>query len=168
MSREVGLGRLQMICRYGSYVLLILLAFVLMFTVLITTLLFLPDISQQIFEINDYASITILLLSVIILVVISFFILLTTYMLLSAIGRGRTPFTIQNVKSLKLISLFLLLSGVVSSALNVVIEKVVASNVVFVQSSVDLTPIFAAIIVYCLALIFQYGVGLQEESDQTL
>lgn len=97
--------------------------------------------------------------------------------LLKSLYNGYTPFDMDNVKRLKYISYMLGLTGFLQFAMDVAYplfsyidttggEQVKAS---FFRLSIS-TPLIlvVAAIVFCVALVFQYGTGLQRQSDETL
>lgn len=98
------------------------------------------------------------------------------------IHQGPSPFVAGNVKKLKRISLILLVVFFVIIGLRILevaftatyiyqpepVEYVMIQNFGF---SLDMTPFVLpvlAFVVYCIALVFEYGIVLQTESDETL
>lgn len=88
------------------------------------------------------------------------------YGLASNLSRSETPFETANVVLMKRVALVCALGFVAIMIVRVALFLVL--DVPDVQFNIDLTPLFMAIVVYFLALVFQYGVELQEESDSFL
>lgn len=168
MDGEFQIKRLQKICRFGSYLIAILLIFLILAAIAVFIVAaFVPEIRDEVFNSGD-ASLNLLNEIVFfITVVITVVILTVVYQLMNAISKGRTPFTIQNVKYIKSIAVLLLILGVVVTILNLTFSLTNTAGMEY-DANIEVTPMLAAIVVYCISLVFQYGVVLQEESDQTL
>lgn len=84
----------------------------------------------------------------------------------STINRENTPFSTNVLKHLKQISIILL----ISSFLPNVIESILVMNLMVLgdTSLVNGASLIVALITFSLVKIFDYGVSLQIENDQTL
>lgn len=98
------------------------------------------------------------------------------------IQRGPSPFVAGNVKILKRISLILIVVFAVIIVLRV-LEALFTATYIFQAGpadytmmqnfnfSLEMTPLVLpvlAFVVYCIALVFEHGIVLQTESDETL
>lgn len=168
MNENFDLKRLQTICRYGSYCIIIVMALFLLMALVMAALLFFPESWQEIIDAGVPESEIIPLIVVLIVTsVIMLLVLGIVYKLMKAISKERTPFTIKNVKYIKLISILVFIAGL---AIPIIENLVVKITYPEVESSISINffMVLAAIAMYCLSLVFQYGVYLQTESDQTL
>ena len=80
--------------------------------------------------------------------------------------RASSPFTDENVKTMKLLALILFVFGIIAPIMNVIANGLMDN--VSIPEWIGMEVIIGAVIFYCLSLIFQYGTELQKESDQTL
>lgn len=168
MNENFDLKRLQTICRYGSYCIITVMALFLLMAFVMAALLFFPESWQEIIDAGVPESEIIPLIVVLIVTsVIMLLVLGIVYKLMKAISKERTPFTIKNVKYIKLISILVFIAGL---AIPIIENLVVKITYPEVESSISINffMVLAAIAMYCLSLVFQYGVYLQTESDQTL
>lgn len=168
MNENFDLKRLQTICRYGSYCIIIVMALFLLVAFAMAVLLFFPESWQEIIDAGVPESEIIPL--IVVLIVTSAIMLLVlgiVYKLMKAISKERTPFTIKNVKYIKIISILVFIAGL---AVPVIENLVVSITYPEIESSISINffMVLAAVAMYCLSLVFQYGVYLQTESDQTL
>lgn len=86
--------------------------------------------------------------------------------ILGTVNSESTPFVAANVKRLKAIAILMACLSVVPSFISQIIGLILGStNLVL---SVELGMVLIALVVWCLALIFEYGVSLQEREDETL
>lgn len=100
-------------------------------------------------------------------------ILIVVSLLLKSVEREYTPFNSNNVKKLKILSGLLIMfepvhfiSGKVVNMIHPVILKT-GEKITTVVSFGGV--IFAlGLVVFCIALIFEYGIELQKQSDETL
>ena len=93
-------------------------------------------------------------------------ILILTHQIFKDISREYTPFLEKHFKRMKEIALLLLISSLLEPSLFSGSSSLVPYLTVFIWPGCE-SIIFAAI-VYCFALIFQYGSALQQQSDETL
>ena len=99
----------------------------------------------------------------------SFFvaILIVTNRIFKDISREYTPFLPQNIRRMKKIALLLLLDSIISPPIDLAIRASISASTSSLSGfSTEMTIL--AIVIYCFALIFQYGVVLQQQSDETL
>jgi hypothetical protein len=103
-------------------------------------------------------------------------------LILKDVSQGITPFSTVQVKRIKLIALLLLLYGISDSIISFIMAGVTTliENSGFVSGivvsggsneSFVLIPIgvfIAAILTYCLSIVLEYGIKLQEQSDEIL
>ena len=93
--------------------------------------------------------------------------------LLWSIRRGETPFTRKNVVKLKAAAIILVLFEPYYLASQYFMHKyfpiILADNTTVVtKSSLGGMIIAAGLVVYCVALVFEYGVSIQRQIDETL
>ena len=168
MNEKFELKRLQTICRYGSYCIIIVMALFLLIAFAMAGLLFFPESWQEIIDAGVPESEIIPL--IVVLIVTSAIMLLVlgiVYKLMKAISKERTPFTIKNVKYIKIISVLVFIAGLAVPAIENLVVKITYPEIEF-TISINFFMVLAAVAMYCLSLVFQYGVYLQTESDQTL
>lgn len=77
---------------------------------------------------------------------------------------GETPFTMGNVHHLRMISLYMLLALVIGEIVEAVLTGLLNCEV----NEEALGSILSVIIVCALSFVFEYGVKLQEQVDETL
>jgi len=99
----------------------------------------------------------------------SFFIaiLIVTNRIFKDISLEYSPFLPKNIRRMRKIAILLLIDSLISPSIDTAIRKSIsltATNSSFFNSEM----IILAIVIYCFALIFQYGVELQQQSDETL
>lgn len=90
--------------------------------------------------------------------------------------KGKPPFTLLQVRRLRLIALLLIVYAVLDFAVTSNMASVsiaqVSSGYALTNDNVivpiNLAPIFAAGVVFAFSFVFKYGVLLQEFSDETL
>ncbi len=84
--------------------------------------------------------------------------------ILFGMKNGETPFTMANVHHLRMISLYMLLALVIGEIVEAVLTGILNCEV----NEEALGSILSVIIVYALSFVFEYGVKLQEQVDETL
>ncbi|MDP4153955.1 MAG: hypothetical protein Q8865_11050 [Bacillota bacterium] len=98
----------------------------------------------------------------------SFFvaILILTNRIFKDISREYSPFLPKNISRMKKIAMLLFVDSIISPEISAAIGK----SLSLVDNPVNFrSELFVlAIIIYCFALIFQYGADLQQQSDETL
>ena len=105
--------------------------------------------------------------------VLSLLILFCVLFLLRSIFKERTPFTKKNVKYLKVISILLIIFEPLQMFISWIGNKffpIILDNSIKITSFTTLGGILliTGIGVFCIALVFEYGVILQTQSDETL
>lgn len=168
MNEKFELKRLQTICRYGSYCIIIVMALFLLVAFAMAVLLFFPESWQEIIDAGVPESEIIPL--IVVLIVTSAIMLLVlgiVYKLMKAISKERTPFTIKNVRYIKIISVLVFIAGLAVPIIENLVVKITYPEIES-TISINFFMVLAAVAMYCLSLVFQYGVYLQTESDQTL
>ena len=85
---------------------------------------------------------------------------------LSTVNTEKTPFVVENVKRLKIISVLMAVLSVVPSWLAQIVSFILGDRSLLME--VELGMIMIALVIWCLALIFEYGVSLQQREDETL
>jgi len=102
------------------------------------------------------------------LITISFSSWVISLILLLAIKKDETPFNLKNVKRLKIIAIILVLYEPIYIILNQVQYR--HYEIPYESSGIMFTGLLitAGLIVYCVALVFQYGITLQNQVDETL
>jgi hypothetical protein len=93
--------------------------------------------------------------------------LLITSFIFRDIVRGDSPFVKKNVERIKLVSLFLAASAVLTPCLQFMFINLFAQNA-NVNISLDLGNMIFAAVFFCLALVFEYGAELQRQADETI
>ena len=83
--------------------------------------------------------------------------------LMNSIHDEYSPFTAENVESLKHVSVIYLVSSVLLAALELLTNGNISGAVFMFLGSM-----LISVVMYCLALVFRYGGVLQKESDETL
>lgn len=94
----------------------------------------------------------------------------------SSTSKGESPFSMKQVKRLRMISCLLLLYAVLDSAitLNTAAMQLETFNSGYISTNestvltLNFAPFVAAAVVYAFSFVFKYGVLLQEFSDETL
>ncbi len=86
--------------------------------------------------------------------------------ILRTVDTESTPFVAANVKRLKVMSILMACLSVVPSWLSQIISLILGDRSLMLN--VELSMIMIALIIWCLALIFEYGVSLQQREDETL
>ncbi len=168
MNEKFELKRLQTICRYGSYGIILVMAVFILLLFALVVLLFIPEVWQTLIDEGIPESEIIPLIVVLIATsVIMLLVLGIVYKLMKAISKERTPFTIKNVKYIKIIAVLVFIAGLVIPIIENTMVKITHPEI---ESSISINffMVLAAVAMYCLSLVFQYGVYLQTESDQTL
>jgi len=94
-------------------------------------------------------------------------ILFVTGNILKAISREGTPFTKKNSNKIRVIALLLIASESVIPALQLLIYVVLLPES-GATATFNFGNIIIAAVFFCLALIFDYGSQLQQESDELL
>ena len=99
----------------------------------------------------------------------SFFIaiLILTNRIFKDISHEYTPFLSKNIIRMKKIAMLLLINNYISPYIDMAIGKSISLTQ---ANSLDFSSemIILAVVIYCFALIFQYGADLQQQSDETL
>jgi hypothetical protein len=99
--------------------------------------------------------------------------LIISFSLLNSIRKEETPFTIKNTTKLKVVALLL-----VAYEITVIISQYIIHNVFLryenpdhgtvMETSLGGIVIVLGLVVYCIALVFEYGISLQNQVDETL
>lgn len=99
----------------------------------------------------------------------SFFIaiLISTNRIFKDISHEYSPFLSKNIRRMKKIALLLLLDSFLSPQIDLAIRSSISMTSA-APSDFSAEMFVLAIIIYCFSLIFQYGVDLQQLSDETL
>ena len=108
-----------------------------------------------------------------VLIVLS--ILTCAMVLLRAIKKDETPFNIKNVKLLKSVAFLTAVLDpyeIVASRIPTFLPKIDISGLYRFELATTFLPsgcfFVAGIVVYCVSLIFKYGISLQKQFDETL
>jgi len=86
--------------------------------------------------------------------------------ILGTVNSESTPFVAANVKRLKAMAILMACLSVVPGWLSQIVSLILGSRSLML--SVELGMIMIALVIWCLALIFEYGVSLQQREDETL
>ncbi len=85
---------------------------------------------------------------------------------LNTVKTESTPFVAENVKRIKAIAILTAITGVVPSWISQIVSLFGGNKDIFIDVSVD--KIVIGLVIWCVALIFEYGVNLQQRDDETL
>ena len=96
---------------------------------------------------------------------VAFMVFFMLYRIFAAISKEHTPFTAVNAKRMKQVAILVIIMGVINSIIEFVAQRLLASPEGY---SIDLMWVVIAAVIYCIALIFDYGCQLQQQSDETL
>ncbi len=99
-------------------------------------------------------------------VAIGSFIMLLCERILKTVNAEKTPFVTENVRRLKIMAVLMAALSVVPSWLSQIVGLIMGGKSLLLN--VELGMILIALVIWCLALIFEYGVSLQEREDETL
>ena len=90
--------------------------------------------------------------------------------LLYSIRKGETPFSIRNVNKLKVIAVLLAIYEPYYFIVQRLINKFlpILGSLIVVESSLGGVVFVSGLVIYCVALVFQYGISLQSQVDETL
>ena len=93
--------------------------------------------------------------------------------LLYSIRKDETPFCTRNVNKLKAIAVLLAVyepyDFIVQRLINKFIPIVLGDgSLIVVESSLGGVVFVSGLVIYCVALVFQYGISLQSQVDETL
>lgn len=110
--------------------------------------------------------ITLLVLSSVVYLVLFAGMLRTAGRIFSDISRTMLPFTRENAKRIKTMSVFMAFLAVASPAVEWTLGLVLGVPAVTYHFSLEL--LIASAVLYCLAHIFEYGAVLQQQADETL
>jgi len=83
------------------------------------------------------------------------------------ISRGNSPFEKKNAEKIKIISYLMVALGVLVPLLQFLIVYIFIGGI-YTSVAINLENIVFAAVFFCLALIFEYGAELQQQSDETL
>ena len=99
--------------------------------------------------------------------------LIISFSLLHSIRKEETPFTKKNTAKLKVVALLL-----VSFEISVTISQYIMHTVFLryenpdhgavMETSLGGVVMVSGLVVYCIALVFEYGISLQNQVDETL
>ena len=94
-----------------------------------------------------------------------FMVLFTLYRLFVNISKEHTPFTEVNVKIMKKVAVWTVITCFVDFIANGIADRILTGEVTFTFNFIWLV---VAATIYGIALIFDYGCQLQQQSDETL
>lgn len=86
--------------------------------------------------------------------------------ILGTVNSESTPFVAENVKRLKAMSILMACLSVVPSWISQIVSIIMGSG--SMMMNVELSMILIGLVIWCLAMIFEYGVSLQQREDETL
>ena len=101
----------------------------------------------------------------IILLAMAFMVLFMLHRLFVNISREHTPFTETNVKIMKKVAVWTVITCIVDCITNGIADKILTGTTTFTLNFIWLV---VAVVIYCISLIFDYGCQLQQQSDETL
>jgi len=94
-------------------------------------------------------------------------IIIITSKIFKDISRESYPFLKQNIKRMKKIAILLLLNSIVSPSIQQAIGKSLNLSSQMEPFNYNLELFILAIVIFCFAMIFEYGTDLQQLSDKT-
>ena len=100
-------------------------------------------------------------------VILLFSILICALLVLLAIKKDETPFNVKNVKLLRVIAILLAIVepyGMFADWISSLLSSF-GPVVLFLPAGCTLA---AGLVVYCISLVFEHGVSLQKQTDETL
>ena len=100
-------------------------------------------------------------------------ILVIALCLLFSVRRAETPFSQKNIKLLKVIAVLLIVYEPISIIMQMIVKRfhpivLPDGSSIVVRSSLGGIVAATGLAVYCISLVFQYGISLQEQVDETL
>jgi len=95
-------------------------------------------------------------------------IIIITSRIFKDISRESSPFLKQNVKRMKKIAILLLLNSIISPSIQQAISKSMNLTSQMEPFNYNSEMFILAIVIFCFAMIFEYGTDLQQLSDETL
>ena len=158
----------------------IAIAFIAMISILIMFVLLAPVLDFELtleqvnfltttpdFSFNDLDGIRAWMTDMVLGSVLMISVLFVAGSIFKAISREGTPFTKKNSDKIRIIALLLIANEVVIPPLQMLV-KMIAIPGLAQSAEIRLINIVVAAMFFCLALIFDYGRQLQQESDETL
>ncbi|MDO4276094.1 MAG: DUF2975 domain-containing protein [Eubacteriales bacterium] len=97
-----------------------------------------------------------------------FLILMAIRKLLYQIKPGISPFTKTSVRAIRFVGIVFIYKGVFSQLILQLGMSVAVFHRIFMANPYNLSYIFAGLMIFIVAKIFEYGCQLQEESDQII
>lgn len=170
---EASITKVRKSCRYVNYGCKVLLAIVFLGWIVLLGLQFASIAAGQA-DPSSYKEILYAFVYGLILVLL----LLSGVRSFSAVVKGESPFTVNQVKRFRFAALLLILLTVVDATMSVgfsydfTIAGVNAAAVGGggadrIVTDIDLMPLFFAAILYGVSILFRYGVLLQRLTDET-
>ena len=101
------------------------------------------------------------------LLIVYFYIFFKGSQFFSRLAEGRTPFSYENYKLLKIIGLLIIIVNLTAPLLYSFVATLSMPNGYFVSFGFDIEMIIG-LIIYCMAEVIRYGVTLQHLSDETV
>ena len=170
-----SLSKFSKVCKYMSIVLKFIFVVFCLCWLFAAGLMLFSIFNPNEFSVVDDANITKLILNVFygIIIAVMFIIFISMF---SDAANGETPFTLGQVKRLRLISLMLVAYALLDFviAYNSALMQINTFNSGYVSTNgsavlpLDFAPMIAAAVVFAFSFVFKYGVLLQEFSDETL
>ena len=122
------------------------------------------EVSTPFSDLDDiYAWLIDVVLGVVPIIVIIF----VASLIFKAISREGTPFTKKNSDKIRVIALLLIAHVLVIPPLQMLIKMILFPDIA-VSADISLINLVVAAVFFCLALVFDYGRQLQQESDELL
>ena len=103
--------------------------------------------------------------SAIVVLITTFMVLFTLHRLFANISQEPSPFTEINVKIMKRVAIWTVITCVVDCLANGISAKLLTGETTF---TLEFIWLVVAAAIYGIALIFDYGTQLQQQSDETL
>lgn len=158
-----SLNRLQVICRYARYIAIAVLVFLslvlVLYAVAAVAAVLDPDaVIQGLSRDESTYQILMGLSGSVFLIALALLLVRIT----GSLSHGPTPFTGENVRILKWIAVVIFISQIFATVLGYLAAAYLDLDMTV---NLPLGNLIISAVVYVIALIFEYGVGLQEDSD---
>lgn len=172
---QISLNKIKKVCKTLSFVLKVVFVILGICWIFSLGSMLLSIIDPESLASDNSASLVdIVLCALFGLVIAAMFVVFAG--MLSDVAKGESPFTLVQVKRLRLISALLVMYAIINvvASYNSAFLQISDVNAGYVSTNgsaimkVDFAPFIAAAVVFAFSFVFKYGVLLQEFSDETL
>lgn len=173
LETEKSLSKIRKVCRLISTITIVIFALLCIWWVFTVAMIVVSLVNPELFDSVEGSGITGVLLLFVYGIVIGviFTILIKIF---KDTSEGASPFTILQVRRLRIIALMLVFYMLLDSGIkyNAAFLQFNGMNSGYASMSsvatIDFAPLMAAAVVFAFSFVFKYGVLLQELSDETL